>query len=269
MKNILVPTDFSECAQYAEHAAVLLAQSKGASILWLHCLPEDGDSVHSEDAVAQGRRALNERKASAEKRGIPSTTLTVSKSLVGAMEEIAASGTVDFVVMGSHGASGKNELFIGSNTQKVVRTVHLPVLIIKEPLEKIEFDSVIYASGFDVKGQQSFRNFIDFVKDNSPLIHLLCINAGGFFAQPSIIVHAAMEEFEKIAAPLSCQKHFYKDYSIEVGIRRFLEESDADLIAISNHARRPLKRMLFGSNVEALVLQARKPVLSLDFPDLT
>lgn len=38
----------------------------------------------------------------------------------------------DFVVMGSHGASGAKELFVGSNAQKVLRDATVPVLIIKE-----------------------------------------------------------------------------------------------------------------------------------------
>ena len=38
---------------------------------------------------------------------------------------------IDLIVMGSHGASGVKEFFVGSNTEKIVRTAHCPVLTSK------------------------------------------------------------------------------------------------------------------------------------------
>ena len=37
---------------------------------------------------------------------------------------------IDFVVMGSHGATGIRELVIGNNTQRIVRKSSIPVLVI-------------------------------------------------------------------------------------------------------------------------------------------
>ncbi|MBK7409888.1 MAG: universal stress protein [Saprospirales bacterium] len=39
----------------------------------------------------------------------------------------------------------------------------------------------------------------------------------------------------------------------------------ADLIGISNHERHPLKRILVGSNVEALINHSKLPVLVIDY----
>ena len=39
---------------------------------------------------------------------------------------------IDLVVMGSHGATGLSGLFLGSNTEKVVRICEVPVLVIKK-----------------------------------------------------------------------------------------------------------------------------------------
>src|SRR5690606_34977233 len=43
--------------------------------------------------------------------------------------EVANKNKVDLIIMGSHGASGFKEMFIGSNTEKVVRTSNTPVLV--------------------------------------------------------------------------------------------------------------------------------------------
>lgn len=42
---------------------------------------------------------------------------------------------VDLIVIGSHGTSGFNEVFIGSNTEKVIRLADSPVLTVKNELE--------------------------------------------------------------------------------------------------------------------------------------
>ena len=45
----------------------------------------------------------------------------------------------DLIVMGSHGANGFQEMFIGSNTEKVVRNADVPVLVIKR--EEAKFNA--------------------------------------------------------------------------------------------------------------------------------
>ncbi|MCB0635227.1 MAG: universal stress protein, partial [Lewinella sp.] len=66
---------------------------------------------------------------------------------------------------------------------------------------------------------------------------------------------------------LPCFTHLYRDLNPERGIRGLATELGADLIGISNLHRHPLKRVLSGSTVEALVNHSHLPVLSIDFRD--
>ena len=50
--------------------------------------------------------------------------------------------------MGSHGASGFQEMFIGSNAEKVVRNSTIPTLVIKKEEETFKADSLVFASDF-------------------------------------------------------------------------------------------------------------------------
>lgn len=185
------------------------------------------------------------------------------KSIAGYVEQSAA----DIVVMGSHGASGKNEYFIGSNTQKVVREVHCQVLVVKEPLEQINFDKVVFASSFHQKERGAFLKFKEFIKPFVPEIHLVEIHTSSFFDPPYTLSRQAMEEFKGLCAPFRCETHVFRNFSVDRGVRAFAENIGAGLIGISNHHRHPLRRMLSGSNVEALVNHSDIPVLSVDYPD--
>ena len=62
--------------------------------------------------------------------------------------DISKKNDVDLIVMGSHGASGFKEMFIGSNAEKVVRNSEVPVLIIKQKEDNFQVNDFVFASDF-------------------------------------------------------------------------------------------------------------------------
>ncbi len=60
----------------------------------------------------------------------------------------AEAHNADLIVMGSHGASGFQEMFIGSNTEKVVRNSDVPVLVVKREEPEFKADKFVFASDF-------------------------------------------------------------------------------------------------------------------------
>jgi nucleotide-binding universal stress UspA family protein len=276
MKNILVPTDFSACATYATKVAFDIALNFGATVHlftkinihfnWSNLseeekiqYPEDRQKIHNTELL------LNEWQRIAKERKITLKTAWSGGDLIKNISDYTEDFKVDFIIMGSHGLSGKNEYFVGSNTQRVVRTVHCPVLIVKEELSAFQPTKVVFASEFNEIEKESFQYLLNFVRPFNPEIHLLEVNTSSWFGQPYALVKASMDDFKAMCGDLKCYTHFYRDWSVDAGIRNLSEEIGADLISISNLQRRPLKRMFSGSNVEALVNHADAPVLSIDF----
>ena len=148
MKNILVPTDFSNCASYALEAAVALAKRFDANLHLYHNLDPpakwQGLSLEEKEQDPDYREQVKQVELQMDKVLEQHSDTAINfyinseaflKSITACVEE----NGIDLIVMGSHGASGKNEFFIGSNAQKVVRAVHCPVLVIKKPLETSGF----------------------------------------------------------------------------------------------------------------------------------
>ena len=276
MKHILVPTDFSECAQFALDAAIQLARKFEAAIHLYNCinLPSEWGELSEEQKKAYPQIVTKIEAALEAFESIKKvhSDLDISSSYSGGklVEEVKKtidSQAIDFVVMGSHGKSGASEIFIGSNTQKVVRVIHRPILVIKRPLKELEFRHVVFASNFNLNEQAPFLKFKEIIKPFQPSIHFLGIVTSHFFDVPAAVTKSAIENFQKLAAPFESEAHLFKKSSIEAGVREFSEKINADLIAISNFNRRPLKRMLMGSNVEALVNHSDIPILSIDFEE--
>lgn len=279
MKNILVPTDFSACATNAMELGFAFANFFKAKLHFLSVfhIPENWEKVTEEEKnkfleqqqeIENGKVLLQEWEKRAKKEGIHLVTKILDGQLLEQLKKYAAETQADFVVMGSQGASGKQEYFIGSNTQRAIRKLNLPIFVIKHPLKEYAFRNVVFASGFDANEKETFLKFLDFIKWFTPKkIHLLAINTSGWYSQPSLLMKEAMNDFKILCKGYDCKTHFYRGNSVDSGIRNFTQEIEADLIVVSNHHRSPLKRIFQGSNIEALVNHSRIPVLSMDFKE--
>ncbi|MBT8190396.1 MAG: universal stress protein [Saprospiraceae bacterium] len=274
--RILVPTDFSKCADDALHAAIDICRKLKGHLHLYHSaqVPDNWeyldveakvkDTVNKQVAL-QAREALKKRQKIAENEGVECDIHYTGGKFLQNFNEVLEKVNVDLIVMGSFGTSGKREWFIGSNTQKVVRKFHKNVLVIKQEVQSHLFRKVVFVSSLNENDKNTFLRFLDFIRPfDIEELHLLAVNLGGYFLQPTVVMKEVLKDFKDLAKGFNCLTHFYQDYSVEAGIRHFCEENDIDLIGISNETRSPIKRILLGSNVEMVVNHASIPVLSLD-----
>lgn len=253
MKNILVPIDFSECA-----IAALDAAEK-----WCEKFHSQLHLLHVKEA------ATDPQKISALIEKYPSAIFSLVEqpsSAWKAIVEYTERHSIDLIVIGSHGASGKSEYFLGSNTQKLVRMSDCPVLVIKKPLPKLSFDRVLFASQFRSEDLPVFHSFKNMVEPFLPELHLLWVSASIMDKNEEKAL-ADMQVFESAAKPLMAQTHLVKSFSIDEGIRFLADDLKINLIGIGNHLQNPLRRMLVGSVVEALVNHSELPVLVVGMKD--
>lgn len=274
--KILVPTDFSECADFALDAAVMIAKKLGGTITLFHSssLPEDFKGINDDSEIVE---LLKEKlKINTEllfqQRVVKHKASQVNidyhfhyGSYLDTVLDFDKKNNFDLFVVGSYGASGKQEWFIGSNTQKLVRKSEKNVLVVKNPIAEINFDTVLFPSNLTKEDEKAFTDFLEFVKlFGTKKVHILAVNTSGWFRQPGPMMLELLDDFKKLAVGFDCQTHFFTDYSVEAGIRHFSNEHDVKLIGISNYVSKPLKRIFQGSNVEMLVNHSDLPVLAIN-----
>ena len=145
IRKILVPTDFSSCAERALEHAAWFARRIGASIEILHVwhpspwvgpeltlMPSDSDAATPADLSRDAARAAMERLAvSAALDGVTVTTRIESNDIQRAI--LAAADGVDLIVMGTHGRRGLARVLLGSVTENIVRQSPVPVLTVSRP----------------------------------------------------------------------------------------------------------------------------------------
>jgi len=177
------------------------------------------------------------------------------------INEVAKNKEIDLIVMGSHGISGFKEMFIGSNTEKVVRTSNVPVLVIKNEHESFDITNFVFATDFSEKCCDSFEEAKKFSEDVNSQMNLLYVNTPGNFITTADATKK-MNEFVKNIDIKNYTLNIYNDTSVEKGILNFAKETNASLIGMSTHGRKGISHFFNGSISEDLVNHANRPVIT-------
>ena len=168
---------------------------------------------------------------------------------------------INLIVIGSKGVSDFEEMIIGSNTEKVVRTSNIPVLVVKTDNDKFKFKKLVFASNFDDENKAAFVDFLAFAKKFNSQIHLLKINTISNF-ESSYTTHKKIKDFVKGFNLKRKTITIYNDASVVKGIINFAKEIDADVIALTTHGRSGLSSLFNGSIAKSVSKNVLRPVIT-------
>lgn len=272
MKRILVPTDFSDHAEYALRVAAQIARENNSEIVLLHMLElphQASDALGSGHDIPEIMFFKNKVISNLEELmdvdyldGITvSEIIQFDKAFEGILT-VSKTNNIDFIVMGSHGSSGFQEMFIGSNTEKVVRFSDVPVLVIKNKMDNFKADNFVFASDFSQEIKKPFKQLIEIASAFNSHLNLVMINTPSSF-KPTNVAEKIMSDFIKEFNYPNYSLHIYNDVNVEKGILNFANSVQADLIGMCTHGRRTGFAHFFNGSVsEDLVNHAFRPVIT-------
>lgn len=272
MNKIIVPIDFSKYSEYALEAAAVLAKEQNAEILALHML-EMSETLLTASDDSEKPKAVFFLKLAEQKfetflskeflQGVKVTPIVKHFKVFSEVSKVAEDHGADLIVMGSHGVSGFTEVFVGSNTEKVVRNSAIPVLVIKQKPSKLDFETVVFASDFSDEGVNVYARAKKMLPNSE--IHLLYVNVPGENFKSTAEMEQTVANFlMKAEGNMNNLNnvHYASDYSIEKGILNFSNVIGADLIVMPTHGRKGLAHFFEGSISEDLANHANLPVMT-------
>ena len=233
MKKIIVPTDFSEYADYAVYAACSIAKKNNDQVVLLHVIDEPEDSVEKSKKLD---RILN----------LPELKEVTHhyKQVLGDPVQSILQEEADLIVMGTQGARGLKSFFIGTNTEKVAKHAECPVLVVKFKTDLKKIKSIVHPT--DMRNEQS--EIVEELKklQNEYDCHVHLIK----------VIDTSLTNEEEVEKRLKeyAEFHQIKDYSVTAvygidqadSILRFAEDLNADLIVMATHDRHGLESLLGG-----------------------
>ena len=275
MKKILVPVDFSMHSEYALETASAFAKAHNAEILVLHMMGLS-DSILTKDegeGVAQAvfhmklaEKQFKEFRDKPYMKGITVTEEVQNYKVFQDVNELASQHNVDLIVMGSHGVKGLREEFVGSNTEKVVRSSTIPVLVVKEKMTSFIPKNVVFACDFKLENIKAYRDAIPLFEEMEARIHLVYVNLPTDRFKSSKEIEETMAAFMR-AAEFGTELNqedlvIVNGYTIESGLYEYAEKVGADALAMPTHGRKGLAHFFAGSVAENIANHSTLPVFT-------
>ncbi|MBP0903357.1 universal stress protein [Mariniflexile gromovii] len=274
MKKIIVPIDFSEHSEFALKAAAKFATKFNSEILALHMLEMTdvmltaSEGFQTEQAVFFYKLAEQKFEKFLQKdylKGVKVTPIIKHFKVFSEVNDVAEKHDADLIIMGSHGASGIMEIFVGSNTERVVRNSEVPVLVVKNELKGINFETVVFACDFSEESIKSYKKAVKMFEKINSKMYMVYVNLPNERFKSSVeIEKIVVNFFTKAERNLDKMDtvHYVSDYSVETGVINFALKVGADIIAIPTHGKKGLAHFFEGSIGEDVANHANLPVIT-------
>lgn len=275
MDKILVPIDFSEHSAYALEVAASLARHHGSELVLLHMMGLS-EAILTKDSSQEAAEAHYYMKLTHKRfeefrdkpylKGLKVHEMVQNYKIFSEVNEVAMEVKAELIVMGSHGTSGLSGIFVGSNTEKVVRTAKIPVLVVKKQRPDYMPHRVVYACDYKIEDLSAYTDALKFLSRWKVDIHVVYVNLPTEKFKSSAEINKERDLFIKVAhrleLPAHVSTHVVCDYSIEGGLFQYAEAVGADLIAMPTHGRKGLAHFFKGSIGEDVANRAEIPVLT-------
>lgn len=269
--RILVPTDFSKPAENAAEYAAKMSLKLQAEMVLLHIAFIEG-SPHAamlkekkiEETMLDYSRQDGTRLMQKLRKGNKSLKVTfdviADYPVRDAVTNFAGHHDIDYIIMGTKGASGMKKLLIGSNAASVISYSDVPVIIVPEHARFKNIKSIVYASDLHALTSE-MKEIISFARLFNATVH---------------IVHVLPPDSKKGIDQTTLKNKLVRQYKypgiitaiipdddpIE-GIEKFIGKTDADLLAMFTHKPTFFEKLLGKSATREMAFHSRVPLLSI------
>ena len=274
VRKILVPTDFSVHANHAFRLAAEIAIETDAELTLLTVVNYPGGSALHTTGVGRGNPTENKyiqeltEKVQEKIKDLPDDInlhdvnlkrkVQVGNPFTHISDEITQNDT-DLVIMGTKGTSGLDEVFIGSNTERVVRIAKCPIISVKEKISVSQIDNIAFAVDPKIEDDLFFSKVKQLQHLFNAKLHVVMINTPNRFLR-DITAMKLLEDMASKNMLSDYQLYTFNDITEEEGIIYFADQINADLIAMGTRGRTGIAHLISGSITEEVVNHAKRPV---------
>lgn len=276
MKHILVPTDFSRNAEEALFYATRLFQKQTCTFYILHTFEVDSPLFTSRLNTEKGKELYDQLSADSEcklKEVLHSIVrdtedydhkfeiISVSKPLIDTIEKTILSKNIDLLVMGTKGATGAKEIFMGSNTIKVMDAIDsCPMLIIPKNIDVYPIYNIAFATDFKHKyREESIKTLTSFCDLYDATLKVI------YVSYQAELTDKQIENNTELNAFLDNTRHgticVDKYYSVEKHLLKMMKLLEFDMLAMIKYRHGFIAKMTHEAIIKKMGLHTKIPFL--------
>lgn len=273
MQHILYPTDFSDNSLQAYPYALDVAYLLGAKLTIFNAykLPYSKSNllVSMMDRMKEdSNEELNKLKRQAlENPKYENLDISIESRAGGFISQIpkvAKDFAIDGIVMGTKGADGLKEMFIGSNTLEVIQITHCPVLVIPEKAQNSKVDRIAMATDLKkVKEPNQLAPLFEMARICRASVEFVNIIQEGDEDNEEERSQQVIKLLE-MAGDVKTSIHFATNNDIIDGISEYIQESKPDMLAMLSRKHSLFERLFTKSITNKLSFRTEIPLFVMD-----
>lgn len=274
MKKILFPTDFSEVANNAFIHALEFAKIVKGELVLLHTFelpvydnqffPENYNVIFDSLELSQFdmfKDEIPKLRAIAEERKLDKIKMShrlMDGNLLYNIKRSIKEDKIDFVVMGTSGASGWEAFFMGTNTGTVLSAVDVPVLSVPFEAKFKKIETIGFTTRYRTKDKKALKEVLKIAKKTDAKVRCLYVKTSNsdvsedtikkweeeFVAEPivfsvipsddvkgTIIDFILFKEID-VLAMLTYKRNFFVDLFKSSLVQKFSNKLDIPILAM-------------------------------------
>ena len=276
MKNILLPTDFSENSWNAIVFALKFFEKNSCTFYLLHVnslsyvAANDSPYVQTKDFIentftkpAKKRLKAMMERVTTELPDNPNHhffTLTDYNFFVDSVRNQVSEKKIDMIVMGTKGASGLKKVIIGSNAADVIKKVQCPALVVPEDAKFTDLKEVAFPTDYlltyAVDLLNPLYNILETHNSSLQVLHVTNKKDTLTIAQQDN-KDVLQEYFHKF----ECTFHQLTNRNVEDAIESFVQIRDIKMVAMVAKNINYFQRILFHNKIEEITYHTHIPFL--------
>lgn len=265
MKKILLPTDFSENSWNAITYALQLFKNEECTFFLLNTFapavyqveyllvmpePDETLNVYKESSL-RNLEMLKERmqaEFSNPKHSIE--TISIFNTLVHQINEEIQDKSIDYIIMGTKGATGAREILFGSNTVFVLKKVKCPIIAVPETFTYESPHEILFPTDYGINYQdEHIQPLLDLIGNNVARINILHVDKGRGLTEYQERNKQQLESYFKHSAYLF---HSVQNESVQEAIANFQIKVRVNLLVMLNNKHSFFENLFFKSTINQI-----------------
>lgn len=273
MKNILLPTDFSENSINAMRYALQLFRDTRCSFFLVHTFTPAAyhsgkafNNFTSVELVQANRKAASEEIKAVRDKLIrefnnPNHSFQWSVDfnlLTSKINSMVKNKQIDLILMGTQGATGAREIFLGTQTMYTIKKVKIPVLAVPSGYSFKKPENLLFATDYKILREEDLKLMKFFIRLCSGKLHVLNVFTEQGMEEEQRLNQRKIAEYFEDKKPVF---HLTEGNDIPEAVEAFQKKNHIDLIFMVHKKHSFFENILFKPVINQLVYHTSIPFL--------
>lgn len=294
IQRILCATDLSDFSNAAVIQAIGMAKEFGSTLFICHVIDlplvtmHGAAFVYPEDQIEEMRTgAMDQINGLVKDSALNWEAVVESGPVSSTLCRLAAEKQADLAIVSTHGRTGLKRLFLGSVTERVLRTISCPLLVVTPPektgrtkkqFKGFGFKQILVGCDFSADSGRAVEYGFSLAQEFQAVIHLVHVVEPFVYRDAMLPESVKTEAISEVATgcrqrleelvPADAHNWCKVKIACEAGkpfqaLKKYAEIHQVDLIVLGVRGHSLVETMLLGSTTDRVIRGVACPVLSV------